>query len=178
MRKPRLKSTEPIVTPGAQTICEWDDGSEELFKVSDNRGHGYRLHLFKHATGWSMKVFDGVTRVAEAHCLPQGEALFLADLRVLDSAVHGIQGLTRVKGWFGFNVQGRIENYRNRGLGSALLGFVINQAGMRGFQRVTGKLAPIDLKENPGLPDWYQQRGFRVALAADQLAGTLELALG
>ena len=161
----------------AELTCEPATGTEELFTVADNRGHCYQLPLFEDAMGWSTKVLDGDTRVGQIHCLKQGEALFLADLHVLDSATHPIQGLAQMKAWLGFDTHGRIENYRNRGLGSALLSFVISRAGEQGFQRVTGRLAPIDLKENPMLPDWYRHRGFQVAMAAHQLAGELEMVL-
>jgi GNAT superfamily N-acetyltransferase len=165
------------VTPDAQTTCELEEGAEELFTVSDNHGHSYRLPLFEDATGWSTKVFDGDTFVGQVHCLKQGEALYLADLHVQDAATHPIQGLAWVRAWLGFNTHGRIESYRNRGLGSALLGFVINRARAGGFKRVTGRLAPIDLKASPSLPDWYRDRSFRVTMAANQLEGTLELSL-
>ena len=165
------------MTAGAQTTCELEDGTEELFAVSDNCGHSYQLPLFENATGWSTKVLDGDTLVGQVQCLKQGEALFLADLHVLEAATHPIQGLAQVKAWLGFDTHGRIESYRNRGLGSALLCFVLGRAGEQGFQRVTGRLAPIDLKENPMLPDWNRHRGFQVTMAANQLAGELEMVL-
>ena len=150
---------------------------EKLFTVSDNRGHSYQLPLFEDATGWSAKVFDGDTLVGQVHCLKRGEALYLADLHVQEAATHPIQGLAWVRAWLGFDTRGRTESYRNRGLGSALLRFVINRARAGGFRGVTGRLAPIDLKESPTLPDWYQDRGFRVTMAANQLEGALELLL-
>ncbi|MEI8044995.1 MAG: GNAT family N-acetyltransferase [Verrucomicrobiota bacterium] len=161
----------------AELTCESDEGTERLLTVSDNRGNAYQLPLFENATGWSTKVLAGDTRVGQVHCLKQGEDLFLADLHVLEAATHPIQGLAMVKAWLGFDTHGRIENYRNRGLGSALLSFVINWARARGFRRVTGRLAPIDLKENPDLPDWYRCRGFRVTMAANRLEGELEMVL-
>ncbi len=165
------------MTLGAQASCEPEKETEERLTVSDYRGYSYQLHLFQTGLGWSAKLFDVDTLAGQIHCLNQGDALFLGDLHVLEAATHPIQGLARLRGWFGLTTHGRIENYRNRGLGSALLNFVINRAGEQSFQRVTGKLAPVDLKENPMLPDWYRHRGFQVTMAANQMAGELELVL-
>ena len=150
---------------------------EEWFTVVDHRGYSYQLHLLEYGSSWFAKVFDGNTSVGRISCLNQGDTLFLGDLYVLEAATRPIRGLAWVKVWFGFDMRGRTENYRNRGLGSALLTFAINRARAGGYRRVIGKLAAIDLKAMPGLPDWYRHRGFHVTMEADHLAGTLELTL-
>jgi len=164
------------MTISSQTSCE-HEGTEERLNVSDSLEHSYQLQLFENGSGWSAKVFDVDTLAGQIHCLNQGDALFLGDLHVLRAATRPIQGLARLRGWLGLPTRGRIENYRNRGLGSALLNLVINRARAHGFRRVIGRLAPIDLKEDPKLPDWYRRRGFQIAVASNRLTGDLELVL-
>lgn len=124
------------------TSSQDDTGADELLAVSDKRKHPYQVHLFEHDTGWFMKVIDVDTFAAEVYCLVQGNDLCLADIRVKDSAMHPIAGFARIKSLLGFSARGRVENYRNRGLGSALLCLVIDLARTRGFERVKGRLAP------------------------------------
>jgi GNAT superfamily N-acetyltransferase len=162
-----------------QNIVEDDVKAGKELTVCDKRNHSYQVqvHPIEHATGWFMKVFDVDTLAAEVKCLAQGKDFFLADLRVQDSAVHPIRGFARIKSLLGFTIHGRIENYRKRGLGSVLLRFVISLAREKAFQRIIGKLAPIDLEPNPALPDWYRHHGFTVIMEPSQLEGTLELRL-
>lgn len=51
---------------------------------------------------------------------------------------------------------------RKAGIGHQLLARVFDVARRNGFQRVCGDIAPIDLKANPELPDWYRRQGFVV----------------
>ena len=52
---------------------------------------------------------------------------------------------------------------RGRGLGSALLEFIVREARSRGFTRIEGDIFAKDHAANQGLPDWYRQRGFVVS---------------
>ena len=53
-------------------------------------------------------------------------------------------------------------NYRNRGLGSALLKLMINLAKDRKFNTVFGSIVKKDILRNPHLVRWYMNRGFNI----------------
>lgn len=150
---------------------------EELHALFDEQGQPYQMRLFEDNSAWTIKVFDDHALVAQVNCLVQGNDLFLADLHVFEAARHPLKPVDLVKGWFGFEVSGRTENYQHRGLGTELLNFVIRRAREHSFRRITGKLFPRDLEGNPRLPDWYRRRGFQVAMNASETAGELELVL-
>jgi GNAT superfamily N-acetyltransferase len=163
--------------PRTITNTDTEDCAPEVLRISDGRGHQYQLRLFDDGIGWIMKVFDRGALAGHVNCLKQGGDLFLADIYVEAKAMHPISGLGLFKCWLGFNAQGQVENYRRRGLGSALLDFVVQRAHDYGFQRVTGKLLPGDLAGNPALPRWYERRGFHVTMEGNRSAGALEFVL-
>jgi len=53
-------------------------------------------------------------------------------------------------------------NYRNRGLGSALLKLMINLAKDRNISTVFGSIVKKDVLRNPHLVRWYMNRGFNI----------------
>jgi hypothetical protein len=54
-------------------------------------------------------------------------------------------------------------NYRNRGLGSALIIVLFELAASRQVKTVFGSLISEDVINNPHLPAWYIKRGFSVS---------------
>lgn len=150
---------------------------EELDAFVDEQGHRYELRLFEDGSAWTIKAFDVQVLMAQVNCLVQGSDLFLADLHVFEAARHPLRRIDQIKGWLGFDVSGRIEDYQHRGLGTELLEFVVRRARQRRFGRITGKLFPKDLQVNPRLPEWYRHRGFQVAMDRAETAGELERVL-
>jgi GNAT superfamily N-acetyltransferase len=53
-------------------------------------------------------------------------------------------------------------NYRNRGLGSALLRLMVDLAKRRGMKTVFGSIVRKDILRNPHLIRWYLNRGFNL----------------
>ena len=60
--------------------------------------------------------------------------------------------------------QFRITNYQQRGLGTAMVEFMINYAREKSAKRIVGQVKPRDFKDYPELPDWYRRRGFAVVM--------------
>lgn len=50
--------------------------------------------------------------------------------------------------------------YRRRGIGSQLLKVVLDTADRAGIRVISGKVTADDLKNTPGLLDWYERNGF------------------
>lgn len=53
-------------------------------------------------------------------------------------------------------------NYRGRGLGAAMLKFIIESAQNMGISEVNGWITSDDLKVTPFLPEFYRNHGFMV----------------
>lgn len=54
------------------------------------------------------------------------------------------------------------SNYRGRGLGNAMLEFIITSARNMGISEINGWMTSDDLKITPYLPKFYQKHGFTV----------------
>jgi len=142
--------------------------------LADKEGRHYQLSIDDADQWWVLKLFDGLCPIGYANCLYQGKVLFLADLCISDD----VPPTGRLACWARmFGLRLRHKNYRGRGLGSALLGFIIEQARRNGIEHITGKLFPADLTKNPELPTWYRQRGFHVTMSPDKNSGDIQLQL-
>ena len=114
--------------------------------LADKEGRHYQLSIDDADQWWVLKLFDGLCPIGYANCLYQGKVLFLADLCISDD----VPPTGRLACWARmFGLRLRHKNYRGRGLGSALLGFIIEQARRNGIEHITGKLFPADLAKNP-----------------------------
>ena len=60
-------------------------------------------------------------------------------------------------------------NFRQRGLGSAMLEYLIAQAERLGIVAIHGEIIPIDLLNTPYLRDFYRKHGFIVQDTPEQL---------
>ena len=56
----------------------------------------------------------------------------------------------------------KTQSYRGRGLGAALLRFLIGLARERGIKRIRGSVVQQDVEETPFLLTWYKKNGFQV----------------
>ncbi|MFC1710063.1 GNAT family N-acetyltransferase [Patescibacteria group bacterium] len=52
--------------------------------------------------------------------------------------------------------------HRHKGLGSAMLKELDNQAGLFGAEKITGNVAPSDIEETPSLLEFYKKNGYAV----------------
>jgi GNAT superfamily N-acetyltransferase len=150
---------------------------EEAVRLRDGRGEVYLGRFYQSVGGWTMKVFASDTLVAVAHCLLRDEEVVLSDLFVYETATHAISKLAHLKCLFGLSAHGRVENYRHRGIGTALLQYLIQRARQDGFKRVSGKLAKQDLETNPQLANWYRKRGFEATVSKSELTGDILMEL-
>jgi hypothetical protein len=89
------------------------------------------------------------------------DVLHIDDLCISDSVMF--------EPWFWFGglsfppLQWRTENFRNRGIGTAMIAFLVGFARSHSAKRIEGEIKPHDSKENQDLPNWYRRRGFTVS---------------
>ena len=64
----------------------------------------------------------------------------------------------------------RTENFQGRGIGTAMIQFLVDYARSKFAKRIEGEVKPHDFKDNPDLPDWYRRRGFTVTAGDEKTA--------
>jgi len=67
--------------------------------------------------------------------------------------------IKRLQQWL-FDLEFEQINYRQRGLGTALLDSVIGHAQTLGAFSLQGEVFQADLENNPELLNWYERKGF------------------
>src|SRR5436190_21979485 len=114
-----------------------EDYRERDCFIQDGSGHRYRLHISEFSSTWCLKVFDGAVCAAYAYCRLADSILTLSDLRVANETLPPERGFSRLKRML-LNQERKPVSYRTRGLGSALLQFIVDAAKARGLAEVTG----------------------------------------
>jgi GNAT superfamily N-acetyltransferase len=92
------------------------------------------------------------------------EVLYLDDLHIQDKTIHPPYFSLDLIFWIiSFPpIRWRTVNYRNRGLGVAVIQFLVDFARSKSAKRIEGKVKAHDYTDNPDLPNWYRRRGFSV----------------
>lgn len=128
----------------------------------------------------SLRLYTGQTCIGEARCSWQPDGnMVLDDIAIANEANPALTPLERLQQWF-LNAEFEPVNYRQQGLGTALLHSVINHGRKLGASSLRGEVFQADVENNPGLLQWYQRHGFTQAAPrpeqVDVLANiTLEL---
>jgi hypothetical protein len=141
--------------------------------ITDKRGGRLRVVWLADDRLWIFRVFDRAKFAARANCLVERSRLKLGDLEAFERVQSPIRnwGHSFIRKIFGEpNL-----NYRNRGIGSALLGLIIQLAKEHRMAVFVGNFGPEDLKANPDLPNWYRRRGFTILEGGDFGVGRLQM---
>lgn len=127
--------------------------------IIDSSGTIYRLHHAECSTQCAWSVFDGEYRIGLANILKDGPILKLGDIK-FEAAFTAPSG--RLYRWTQkfFGTQIVPKNYRQRGLGSALLILIIRWAKEHGFTQIEGEISSVDTSHNAKLLQWYARFGF------------------
>jgi len=132
-------------------------------KIKDKFGKEYRIE-WEEDGGFGLQsvfLFDGELQFGYVHCYFVGEKAMIQDIELRDdlfcpqtklrSFIYRLLKIQRVK-----------LNYRNSGMGTALLEFLFSYFSKRKVKRIEGKISVRDLKQSPFLPAWYRKLGFYV----------------
>ena len=138
--------------------------------IQDKSGHRYRVNLVE-TPHWYLKVWDGPVEVGYANCHIEPQVLYVDDLRIADAALRPASFMRRV-----LKQPNKPINYRNHGVGSALLRLIAKLATERGLRAVEGSLSQNDL-ENPALIAWYRRLGFAILTGGRHAPGIVRLEL-
>jgi hypothetical protein len=130
-------------------------------QVIDRDGHRYTLSILKDDVRLFLRLYDRETLVGEAKCIQESSDRFLlGDIAIANEVIRPLNhrwtiGFSKLLGY-----QPRLINYRVKGLGSALLTFLIDYARQAGVCHLYGKVMQQDVENNPKLIQWYQKHGF------------------
>lgn len=127
--------------------------------VQDRNGIEYEVWEYVNRHHWDFILRRGKARFGYAYCS-------LADglLEIIDICIENKLLKTP---WFRFPfyfppVKWRTINCRNRGLGTALIERVIDEARKKGLQHIKGNLKDLPREKNKNLRQWYRNRGFSI----------------
>jgi GNAT superfamily N-acetyltransferase len=137
--------------------------------IHDKRGRQYHV-IATECDSENYKRFNieyRDRRVGYAHYHFEGDdVLFIDDLRLEDKAMRSPWFFVDLIYWAGSfpPERFRVTNYQKRGLGTAMIKFLVSFAESESVKRIEGEVKHHDFKDDPDLPDWYRRRGFSVVM--------------
>ncbi|CBN57566.1 MULTISPECIES: GNAT family N-acetyltransferase [Kamptonema] len=130
--------------------------------ILDREGREYHLKVAGEEDQYFIaKLLYRNSEVGRIQCVfnPRGE-LVINDLFIHNDIIHTPPHLLAVL--WRLLVKPKPIDYRQRGLGTHLLQFVIARYRQRGFKRIYGSLTQEDINNNPNLVKWYEKLGFQI----------------
>ncbi len=134
-------------------------------KISDREGHSYDISISESDPLLLFRLYDRQTLVGEAKFVREStETVLLGDIAIANEVIltpsnYWVAQFRKISGY-----KPEPINYRGKGLGSALIKFLIHHAHTLGIRHIYGKVAQQDLENNPKLLQWYQDHGFAAEL--------------
>ena len=148
------------VTSLSQRIAERRFSGTLSQVLKDRRGTSYRLFISTQGDRYSFKLYDGSLCVGEARCSWQeGGRMVLDDIAIANQVQPRPNPWVRFK-QFVWDWEFEPVNYRQRGLGTALLASTVEHARKLGATVLQGEVFQPDVENTPGLLDWYERQGF------------------
>jgi GNAT superfamily N-acetyltransferase len=125
--------------------------------IHDKQGEGYHVTLDDSADTHYFKIKHHGIPVGQVICHFDGSVLHLDDIHINDEVVNQAGGV--------------IINYRGRGIGTAMIQFLIRYAKGKAVKRIEGQIKRFDFKNATDLLERYRRWGFEV-LMTDQKTTT------
>jgi GNAT superfamily N-acetyltransferase len=129
--------------------------------IHDRRGKSFRVEYDVDAVWLDFHLYDGGISIGYARCRMQA----LCSLRIVDLLIYDdvhFESHSRWRFWFHRHVLGCLRGYRNHGLGTAFLNFILADARQRGFKRIEGSAHPDRPEHAEALLRWYRRMGFTI----------------
>lgn len=132
-------------------------------QIFDRKGRSYISSIVEGDSRLLIQLHSQHMLVGEVKCVRESQAaLMLKDIAIANEASPNpmnfwMKMLHKIPGY-----QPKLVNYRDQGLGSALLSRLIQYAQDNGIQFLHGEVFRPDLENNPKLLQWYQKHGFEI----------------
>jgi hypothetical protein len=168
--------SEPISTTNAQvTIRE-----EKVFVIKDRSGIQYQVNGCGSGDFKRFNIEYLGKRVGFVNYHFEGdEVLHLDDIHIEKMLIQPPWFFVNLVFWtFSFPPKKwRTTNFRNRGIGTAMVQLLADYARSKSAKRIEGEIKPHDFKDNTDLPSWYQRRGFTVVMGDEKTAWEAKISL-
>lgn len=129
--------------------------------IQDRRGKSFRIEWDMEDDSLNFWLTDERISIGYAHCMIQGKVfLRLEDIIIYDD--HNFTHRPKWKLWIDRNLLGKLRGYRNQGLGTSFLQFVISIAKQMGIRRIEGSAHPDRPEDAEALLRWYRRMGFTI----------------
>lgn len=129
------------------------------FYVEDKHGNQYTVSVTKSKTALTAFIIWKNSIIGQIQCvIEQSNVLEIGNIEIFEDPILPRNGLFSRRPF-----QRPHRNFRQLGLGTAMLKFVINQAERLGLSKICGFITPEDAQKTAYLLDWYQKHGFIIA---------------
>ena len=129
--------------------------------ITDNYGQKYRVNVLENSNDlFHTELRQRTDYVGEAKCMLRQDTMELSDIRIRDDAdppESTIEYIVKSAA----KSKTDTRSYRRRGLGTALLEFVVAYARKKQLKRICGSIVQKDIVRTPNLVGWYEKRGFK-----------------
>lgn len=135
-----------------------DDGREITHIIYDKFGNPYTISGHLSTSGFVSDVVSELDWVGRINWMTeQADVLLITDLIIFDVPV-----LLTLQERVSRFIKRQPTHYKGRGLGSAMLNFIITSARAMGVSEINGWITGEDLEKTPYLPAFYRKHGFTV----------------
>lgn len=153
--------TIPQTTPQS-TILQ-----EIIYAIKDRHANQYKVVECCSKDFKRFNIEQNGLRVGYVNYRFEGdEVLYIDDLHIEAKSIRPPWFSINLLFWIGsFPPEcWRVTNYQNRGLGTAMINFLIGYARAKAVKRIEGEMKHHDFKNNKDLSNWYRRRGFSVVM--------------
>lgn len=135
--------------------------------IYDNANCNYILQVYTDGGLLLGDLIDQNNKIGEIKCLFQANGnMLLGDLIIYNEVIPSSKNLAI--SLLRILFKPKPINYRQRGLGTQLLQFAINEARKHGARKIYGSLVQEDVDSTPNLINWYKKHGFEVGDPLDK----------
>jgi RimJ/RimL family protein N-acetyltransferase len=142
---------------------------KSIMTICDKQGRDYQIEVNEHESILSLKVYRSLDCVGLRDMVGHIDCVFESPNEMVLGDIHfedkiDRKPLGRIYAFF----HQEPKSYRNLGLGTATLEFLIKYVKEKGIKKLHGSITQDDLNDNPKLIKWYQDNGFTVETLTTQ----------
>ena len=151
-----------------------DEDEKLIGVIHDRYGVEYEIWEYVNRHFWDFILRRGKAQFGYAYCSLSDGLLEIIDICIENEFVK--------EPWFRWPfffppLRWRTENCRNRGLGTALIERVIDEARKKGVRHIKGRLKDLPKEKNKDLRQWYRNCGFSILNEKDDSGETFQMDL-
>ena len=129
------------------------------FYIEDKHGNQYTVSVTASKTALDAFIIWQNSIIGQIQCvITDANTLEIGNIEIFEDPILPRNGLFSRRPF-----QRPHRNFRQLGLGTAMLKWVISQADKLGLKEICGFVIPEDAEKTPYLLNWYKKHGFIIA---------------